>query len=74
MWPALWKAIVRPMLEYTAELWAGDIAKEKVRKAEKIQTDFARAVLGRVGIGEVGVEEGKAEAELLEKDPGGTEG
>ena len=46
----LWKAIVRPMLEYAAELWAGDIAKEKVREAEKIQTDFARAVLGLTGV------------------------
>ena len=42
----LWKAIVRPILEYAAELWAGDISKELTTSAEAIQTDFAREVLG----------------------------
>jgi hypothetical protein len=42
----LWKAIVRPVLEYAAELWAGDISKELTTSAEAIQTNFAREVLG----------------------------
>ena len=45
----LWKAIVRPMFEYAAELWVGEITQAKVRKAEKIQTDFAPAILGLTG-------------------------
>ena len=45
----LWKAMVRPVLEYAAELWAGEIPKELVKKAEKVQTDFARAILGLQG-------------------------
>ena len=64
MW--LWKAIVRPMLEYAAELWAGEATREKVREAEKIQTDFARAVLGLTG--EHGISNVFVRAELgLEK-------
>lgn len=50
----LWKAIVRPVLEYAAELWAGEISRELVRQAEQIQTEFARGVLGltkKFGIG-----------------------
>ena len=45
----LWKAMVRPILEYAAELWAGDIPKVLVTKAEKVQTDFARVILGLQG-------------------------
>ena len=45
----LWKAMVRPVLEYAAELWAGEIPKELVKTAEKVQTDFARAILGLQG-------------------------
>ena len=45
----LWKAMVRPVLEYAAELWAGDIPVGLVKKAETLQTDFARAVLGLQG-------------------------
>jgi hypothetical protein len=45
----LWKAIVRPVLEYAAELWAGDIRTQLVTRAEAIQTDFAREILGLEG-------------------------
>jgi len=47
---ALWKAIVRPILEYAAEIWAGDIGEAEARAAEKVQTDFARSILGIVGL------------------------
>ena len=45
----LWKSIVRPVLEYAAELWSGDIPKSLADKAEQVQTDFARGVLGLQG-------------------------
>ena len=45
----MWKALVRPILEYSAELWAGEISKKICRAVEKVQTDFARAVLGLTG-------------------------
>jgi hypothetical protein len=46
---ALWRAIVRPVLEYAAELWAGDIPSSLTNRAEAIQTDFAKSILGLVG-------------------------
>ena len=45
----LWKAMVRSVLAYAAELWAGEIPNELAKKAEHVQTDFARAVLGLQG-------------------------
>jgi hypothetical protein len=42
----LWKAIVRPVLEYAAEIWAGDINKDLVNRAEKVQINFGRSILG----------------------------
>ena len=42
----MWKAIIRPILEYAAELWAGDVTKEAAAKAEQIQTNFAKSILG----------------------------
>ena len=45
----IWKTVVRPVLEYGAELWAGDIDQKWASKAEKIQVDFARTVLGLQG-------------------------
>jgi hypothetical protein len=45
----LWKAIVRPILEYAAELWAGDINKKLTKRAEAVQIDFARIILGLNG-------------------------
>ena len=46
---ALWKTIVRPVLEYAAELWAGDIPSKLIDRAEKIQTNYAKSILGLVG-------------------------
>ena len=45
----LWKAIVRPILEYAAELWADEIPLDLIKKAEKVQTDFARGMLALTG-------------------------
>jgi hypothetical protein len=45
----LWKAIVRPVLEYAAELWAGDISKELTKRAEAVQISFAKTILGLNG-------------------------
>jgi hypothetical protein len=42
----LWQAIVRPIIEYASEMWAGDIPKLLVKRAERVQTDFARSILG----------------------------
>ena len=45
----LWKALVRPVLEYAAEIWAGDLSASICARAEAVQTNFARAVLGVAG-------------------------
>ena len=45
----LWQAIVRPVLEYAAELWAGDIPTKLCGEVENVQTDFARTILGLDG-------------------------
>jgi len=45
----LWKAIARPVLEYAAELWAGDIPLVLANKAEAVQTNFARSILDLAG-------------------------
>jgi hypothetical protein len=42
----LWKSMVRPILEYAIELWAGDIPKILMARVERVQTDFARGVMG----------------------------
>ena len=41
-----WKAKVRPILEYAAEIWYGEIPADLMAQAERIQTDFARGILG----------------------------
>ena len=46
----LWRALVRPVMEYAAELWGGDISVGQVKNMEKIQTDFGRSILGMHGI------------------------
>lgn len=46
---SLWKATVRPILEYAAELWAGSISQELTKRAEAVQIDFARIILGITG-------------------------
>ena len=45
----LFKAIVRPILEYAAELWCGEIPLELAAKAEAVQTNFAKTILGLQG-------------------------
>jgi len=45
----LWQAIVRPVLEYASEIWAGNLPTNLVDDVERIQTNFARSVLGLVG-------------------------
>ena len=42
----LWKAMVRPIMEYAAELWAGEVSKEQMDEMEGVQIDFAKAMLG----------------------------
>jgi hypothetical protein len=46
----LWRALVRPKLEYAAELWGGDLTQVQAKAMEKIQTDFCRSVLGLHGV------------------------
>ena len=45
----IWKSVVRPHLEYAAEIWAGDVPKKLMNRAENVQTNFARSILGLVG-------------------------
>ena len=45
----LWKAIVRPILEYASELWCGEIPQTLAQKVEAVQTNFARTILGLQG-------------------------
>lgn len=42
----LWQSLVRPILEYGAELWSRQITQTMAGEAEKIQTEFLRGVLG----------------------------
>ena len=50
---SLWRALVRPKMEYAAELWGGDLPVHQARAMEKIQTDFCRSVLGLHGVQKV---------------------
>ena len=43
---SMWNALVRPIVEYAAELWAGAIPASVAKDAEKLQMEFARSVLG----------------------------
>lgn len=43
---ALWNAIVRPILEYGAELWGGKISAKVAAEAEAVQSSFLQASLG----------------------------
>ena len=45
----LWRALVRPILEYASELWCGEIPPDLAAKAEAVQTNFARTILGLQG-------------------------
>jgi hypothetical protein len=42
----LWQSLVRPLLEYAAELWGGAISKDQEQRAELVQTTFLRGTLG----------------------------
>jgi hypothetical protein len=42
----LWNALARPQIEYAAEIWAGEITKEMEERAEQVQMNFAKGILG----------------------------
>jgi hypothetical protein len=42
----LWHSLVRPLLEYGSELWAGQITKTQEVEAERVQMTFLRGTLG----------------------------
>ena len=42
----LWQSLVRPILEYAAEIWSGQIPKYLIQKAESVQLKFLRGTLG----------------------------
>lgn len=42
----LWNSIVRPLLEYAAELWGGAVTKAQEQSAELVQMTFLKGVLG----------------------------
>jgi hypothetical protein len=42
----LWKSMVRPLLEYGAELWGGKITAGREEEAERVQMIFLRGTLG----------------------------
>ena len=42
----MWQALVRPILEYAGELWAGEIPKSLEDRVEQVQTKFGKALLG----------------------------
>jgi hypothetical protein len=41
--------MVRPILEYSADIWAGEITDSLAARAEAVQTNFARSMLGLIG-------------------------
>ena len=42
----LWQALVRPLLEYSSELWGGAVTKAQTKAAERVQMTFLRGTLG----------------------------
>lgn len=42
----LWNSLVRPLLEYAADLWGGTVTKAQEQSAELVQTTFLKGVLG----------------------------
>ena len=42
----LWQALVRPLLEYACEIWAGQTTATLTKEVESVQTTFLRGVLG----------------------------
>jgi hypothetical protein len=45
----IWNAYCRPLLEYGAELWQGEISDDVTAGLEQIQTSFLKAALGLSG-------------------------
>ena len=41
----LWQSLVRPLLEYSAELWGGLVTQSQAQGAEHVQTKFLRGTL-----------------------------
>jgi hypothetical protein len=42
----LWQSMVRPVLEYASEIWAGQVPKYAMEAAERVQMSFLRGTLG----------------------------
>jgi hypothetical protein len=42
----LWQSMVRPLLEYASELWAGQVPAGLTKEAESVQCTFLRGTLG----------------------------
>ena len=42
----LWQSMVRPILEYASEIWAGQVPEALCREAESVQCTFLRGTLG----------------------------
>ena len=57
----LWKAIVRPILEYASEIWAGDLPTDLVKNAEMVQTSFLKSILGLNGCESIPLDSLRAE-------------
>ena len=57
----LWKSIVRPVLEYASEIWAGDLPVDLARSAEAIQTSFLKSILGLKGCESIPLDSLRAE-------------
>ena len=42
----LWQSLVRPILEYSSEIWSGQIPRHLEQKAEAVQLKFLKGVMG----------------------------
>ena len=42
----LWASQIRPVLEYAAELWEGNISESREKKLESLQNQFAKMAIG----------------------------
>ena len=42
----LWQSLVRPLLEYASEIWAGQVPEALCKEAESVQCTFLRGTLG----------------------------
>ena len=60
---SLWQAMVRPMLEYASEVWAGQVSTKMMADAEALQMRFLRGTLGLDPKGKGGVSDDAVRAE-----------